>query len=79
MNDTLFMISCRLTALKPVVPMAMAQNSSRVRDTPVVMSEVCVLPSQPIKTGRVLTQEVRRTISLPDDCRKLHFSSAAKL
>ncbi|XP_027030929.1 E3 ubiquitin ligase TRAF3IP2 isoform X1 [Tachysurus fulvidraco] len=67
-------IQARLTALKPVVPMATAQNSTRARDTPDVMSEVCVHPSQPIKTGRVLTQEVRRTISLPEDCRTVFIT-----
>lgn len=63
---TLCMVPCRQAPLRPVVPMA----PTRVRDTPDLMSEVCVLPSEPIKTGHFLAQEVRRTISLPDDCRK---------
>ncbi|KAB5517041.1 hypothetical protein PHYPO_G00184910 [Pangasianodon hypophthalmus] len=60
--------------LKPAVPMATPQATTRVRDTPDVMTEACVLPSQPIRTGRVLAQEVRRTISLPDDCRTVFIT-----
>ncbi|KAF4091961.1 hypothetical protein AMELA_G00015560 [Ameiurus melas] len=53
--------------VRPAVPMA--QAASGARDTPEVMAEMSVLPSQPTRTGRAQAQEVRRTISLPDDCR----------
>ncbi|XP_072532803.1 E3 ubiquitin ligase TRAF3IP2 isoform X2 [Salminus brasiliensis] len=57
------------------VPMAMAQGTSPESTAPVreLMSEVCVLPSQPI-TGHMPMQEVRRTISLPDDCRNVFIT-----
>ncbi|KAK3522768.1 hypothetical protein QTP86_034191 [Hemibagrus guttatus] len=67
-------IQARLAPLRPAVPMATPQATTRVRDTPDVMSEVCVRPSQPLRTGRFLAQEVRRTISLPDDCRTVFIT-----
>ncbi|KAG7331846.1 hypothetical protein KOW79_005815 [Hemibagrus wyckioides] len=67
-------IQARLAPLRPVVPMAKPQATTPVRDTPDLMSEVCVLPSEPIRTGHFLAQEVRRTISLPDDCRTVFIT-----
>ncbi|KAF7694527.1 E3 ubiquitin ligase TRAF3IP2 isoform X2 [Silurus meridionalis] len=52
------------------MPLKAAVPTPRVRDSPGVMTEACVLPSQPIRTG----QEVRRTISLPDDCRTVFIT-----
>lgn len=72
-------LPCRPMHLRPAVPMATPQAITSARDTPEVMTEMCVLPSQPIRTGRAQAQEVRRTISLPDDCREPCFSPADKM
>ncbi|XP_007259961.2 E3 ubiquitin ligase TRAF3IP2 [Astyanax mexicanus] len=54
------------------VPVATPQATSTapVRE---LMSEVCVQPSQPI-TGPTPMQEMRRTISLPDNCRNVFIT-----
>lgn len=69
MREPQMHMQARPMHLRPALPMATPQAITGARDTPEVMTEMCVLPSQPIRTGRAQAQEVRRTISLPDDCR----------
>ncbi|XP_053371379.1 uncharacterized protein traf3ip2a isoform X1 [Clarias gariepinus] len=64
----------RLEALQPAVAMATPQATTPVRDTSDMMMEACILPSQGIRPGCLPVQEVRRTISLPDDCRTVFIT-----
>lgn len=57
-----------------VGPVDTPRHTARVSDTQEVMSEVYVVSSQPIGTGRFPAQEVRRTISLPEDCRTVFIT-----
>ncbi|XP_060769519.1 E3 ubiquitin ligase TRAF3IP2 [Neoarius graeffei] len=59
---------------RPAVPVATPQGTTGVRDAPDVMSELCIVPSQPFRMGHVPAQEMRRTVSLPDDCRTVFIT-----
>ncbi|XP_062857113.1 E3 ubiquitin ligase TRAF3IP2 [Trichomycterus rosablanca] len=55
----------------PAVPMMTPQDTAPVRD---VMTEASVFPSQPVRTGQTQFQELKRTITLPDECRTVFIT-----
>ncbi|XP_026880026.2 adapter protein CIKS isoform X1 [Electrophorus electricus] len=65
----------------PVVHMAMPQVTVPPCQPPVreLMSKICLPPTQPISTSHGHIQEMKRTISLPDDCRTVFITYSVDL